>query len=116
MKRTLLPLVVGLSLVSGVRAMAGGAEASFAHQGKPLLAQIPALAEAISRWSIDERGSMGPMDAPFDKGRQYTYVEFRGRSAAPQQDFTLRVHFTSMRDTTLERIEIIPAKKETKAP
>ncbi len=116
MKRPLLPLVVALSLVSGVRAMAGGAEASFAHQGKPLLAQIPSLAEALSRWSIDERGSMGPMDAPFDKGRQYTYVEFRGTSAAGAEAFTLRIHFASMRDMTLQRVEILPARKEAKAP
>ena len=116
MKRTISTLAVALFLVSGVPAIAGGAEASFEHQGKPLLAQMPSLAEAISRLSINERGVMGPMDAPFINGRQYTYVEFRGHSTAPEQAFTLRIHFTSMRDSTLERVEIIPGKKEAKEP
>ena len=116
MKRTISILAVALSLFSGVPAFAGGGSASFPEQGRPLLAQVPSLAEAISKLSIEERGVMGPSDAPFDGYRQYTYVEFRGRSAAPEQAFILRIHFTSMRDMTLQRIEIIPEKKEAKAP
>ncbi len=59
---------------------------------------------------------MGPLDAPFDGQRLYTYMEFRGRSTTPEHAFTLRIHFTSMRDMTLQRIEIIPGKNELKAP
>lgn len=116
MKRTIRILAVALSLVSGVPAIAGGGSASFEEQGKPLLAQAPSLAAAISRLSIDERGVMGPVDAPFDGQRLYTYLEFRGRPTPPEQAFTLRIHFTSMRDMTLQRIEIIPGKKEAKEP
>ena len=59
---------------------------------------------------------MGPMDAPFDGMRLYTFMEFRGRSTLPMQEFTLRIHFKSMRDMTLERIEITSIKKEAKKP
>jgi len=65
---------------------------------------------------IEERGVMGPSDAPFDGMRLYTYMEFRGRSTSSTPAFILRIHFTSMRDMTLQRIEIIPEKKEAKAP
>ena len=117
MKRTICTFAVALSLVSGVPAIAGGGSAGFETQGKPLLAQAPSLADGItSRLSIDERGVMGPVDAPFDGQRLYTYMEFRGRSTSPAQAFTIRIHFTSMRDMTLERIEIIPGKKEAKEP
>lgn len=117
MKRTICILAVALALVSVVPAIAGGGSAGFEAMGKPLLAQAPSLARVItSELSIDEHGFMGPGDAPFDGRRLYTYMEFRGRSTSPQQAFTIRIHFTSMRDMTLERIEIIPRKKEANEP
>ena len=109
MKRTIGIFAVALSLVSAVPAIAGGWSAGFETQGKPLLAQAPSLADVItSGLSIDESGVMGPADAPFDGRRLYTYMEFRGRSTSPEQAFTIRIHFTSIRNMTLERIEIIP--------
>lgn len=117
MKRTICILTVALIQISGLPAIAGGWSAGFEAQGKPLLAQAPSLADGItSTLSIEERGVMGPADAPFDGRRLYTYMEFRGRSTSPKQAFTIRIHFTSMRDMTLERIEIIPARNETKEP
>jgi hypothetical protein len=116
MKRTISILAVALSLLSGAPAFAGGGSASFPRQGRPLLAQVPSLEEAISKLSIEELGVMGPSDAPFDGQRLYTYMEFHGRSTSPTPAFILRIHFTSMRDMTLQRIEIIPGKKEAKAP
>ena len=113
MKRTIRILAVALSLFSGVPAFAGGGSASFPEQGRPLLVQVPSLEEAISKLPIEERGVMGPLDAPFDGQRLYTYMEFRGRSTPA---FILRIYFTSMRDMTLQRIEIIPGKKEAKEP
>ena len=116
MKRIMSILAISLSLFAGVPAFAGGGSASFHDQARPLLAQVPSLAEAISKLSIEERGVMGPMDAPFDGQRLYTYMEFRERSTSPTPAFIIRIHFTSMRDMTLQRIEIIPGKKEAKAP
>ena len=117
MKRTIGIFAVALILISGLPTIAGGGGAGFEAQGKRLLAQAPSLADGItSSLSIDEGGVMGPADAPFDGRRLYTYMEFRGSSASPKQAFTIRIHFTSMRDMTLERIEIIPGKKEAKEP
>lgn len=115
MKRTISILAVALSLCSGVPAFAGGGSASFPEQGRPLLAQVPSLVEAISKLSIEERGVMGPPDAPFDGMHLYTYMEFRGRSNSPAPDFTLRIHFTSMRDMTLQRIEIISREERSES-
>lgn len=75
-----------------------------------VLSDSPIIREAItSKFNVNEMGAMGPMDAPFDGKRLYTYMEFRATAIANQeQRFIIRIHFKHMDEQTLERVEIIP--------
>lgn len=116
MKPTSLFLTIVFLISTAVSAIAGGGACTFQDYALPVLKQSPVLAEFVtSKFSVEDHGKMGPMDAPFDGGRRYTYMEFRASSVAnKEQKFLIRIHFKSMDDKTLERAEFLPLKDSPK--
>ena len=112
MNLTTIMIAIGFTVFTAVSALAGGVACQFKADGLPLLSQSPVLAEILSsKFSVQEGGKMGPMDAPFDDGRLYTYMEFRASSVADhEQKFIIRLHFKkkSRTELTFERVEILP--------
>ena len=92
---------------------AGGGACQFQENGLPLLKQSPGLAGILtSTFQVKNGGKMGPMNAPFDRGRLYTYMEFQAFSAENnEQKFRIRLHFKRGESgITFKSIEILPLK------
>lgn len=111
-----LLLAIVLTFSTAVSAIAGGGACTFQDYALPVLRQSPVLAEFVtSKFSVEDHGKMGPTDAPFDRGRRYTYMEFRASTGADkEQKFIIRIHFKSMDEKTFERAEFLPLKDSPK--
>ena len=118
MKPSIICIAIALTVFTAASALAGGGACRFATEGLPLLKQSPALAEILTtKFSVEDSGKMGPMDAPFDGGRLYTYMEFRASPVGnPEQKFIIRLHF-KRKDAGLRfaSAEILPVKDEPTA-
>ena len=92
--------------------IAGGGACQFKANGLPLLTQSPMLAEILtSKFSVQDGGKMGPMDAPFDGGRLYTYMEFPAASVDNEKEKVLvRIHFKrkSKSELSFASLELLP--------
>ncbi len=111
-----LLLAIVFTISTAVSAIAGGGACTFQDYALPVLRQSPVLAEFVtSEFSVEDHGKMGPMNAPFDGGRRYTYMEFRASTVAnKEQEFIIRIHFKSMDEKTFERAEFLPLKDSPK--
>ena len=107
-----------LSILFLHQSEAGGAATSFSANGLPLLQQSPGLRKALtSHFSIEDEGHLGPMDAPFQGRRMYTYMEFRAAAMGDaRQRFVIRVHFDRTQpNLKLLRAEILPVQSQQDA-
>ena len=109
-------LALIFTIITAASAVAGGFSCRFQDGGLGLLRQAPVLAEFVaSKFSVEDQGRMGPEDAPFERGRRYTFMEFRAATGADkEQKFIIRIHFKSMDERTFERVEFLPLKDSPK--
>ncbi|NNC89982.1 MAG: hypothetical protein HKN82_16110 [Akkermansiaceae bacterium] len=114
MRTNTICLSVVIAIATAASAVAGGGACRFKADGLPLLSQSPVLADILtSRFSVVEDGRMGPMDAPFDGGRRYTYMEFRASTTSKSgEKFIIRLHFkrAGKEAPAFERAEFLPVK------
>ena len=112
MKLLTFCISIVFTISTAVSAIAGGVSCQFKADGMPLLSQSPVLAEILtSKFKVLDGGKMGPMDAPFDGGRQYTYMEFRASTVSKEEKkFIFRLHFKkqSRVDLAFEKAEFLP--------
>lgn len=117
MKKPILFCVALVSVTVGCSAsFAGGREVNFKRHGLPMLKQSSALADILENdFAVEERGLLGPSDAPFDGGRLYTYLDFRARSRdGDGQVFLIRLHFdrgetpANYTRVAFKRMEVFP--------
>ena len=94
-------------------AHAGGGACRFKTEGAPVLKQSPVLARLLAAtFVVEDSGKMGPMDAPYDGGRLYTYMEFRASAlGSEEQKHLVRLHFERGEGgRTLKSMEFLPQK------
>ena len=109
-------LAIVFTIITAASAVAGGGACTFQTYALAVLSQSPVLAEFVtSKFSVEDLGKMGPINAPFEGGRRYTFMEFRASTAAnKEQKFIIRIHFKSMDEMTFERAEFLPLKEPRK--
>ena len=109
-------ITIVVTLLAAGSTFAGGAACSFKKNGLPLLEQSPALARFVSdNFAVNAGGILGPMDAPFDRGRLYTYMEFQASAVNDHnQQFIVRLHFKRKSRVRLvfDRAEFLPVKEK----
>ncbi|MEM8955844.1 MAG: hypothetical protein AAGD22_16940 [Verrucomicrobiota bacterium] len=109
--------------IGSTTSFAGGAGVEFKRHGIPLLNQSPPLAGVLDKhFAVENQGLLGPSDAPFDRAKLYTYMDFRARSKkGKRQVFLIRLHFDRGEDPVLytrvpfQRIEIFPVPTSAEA-
>ena len=95
-------LAIVFTIITAASAVAGGGACTFQTYALAVLSQSPVLAEFVtSKFSVEDLGKMGPINAPFEGGRRYTFMEFRASTAAnKEQKFIIRIDSAS--DITLK--------------
>ena len=114
MNPTTFCIAIVFTVSTAASALAGGGACQFKANGLPLLSQSPVLADILtSKFMVEDNGKMGPMDAPFDGGRLYTYMEFRASAVENKEHkFIIRLHFKkkSRVELSFKGAELLPLK------